>query len=161
MVEKKYQVFGEISQRVKGEKPILVGGSAVEFYTQGAYKSLDLDILGKKKDIEPIMNEMGFKKSGRHWYTEDLSLEIVGSSTKERIKTMKIGDSEFKVISVEDLIVDRLNACRHWNSELDCEQASYLLAGYNDQMDMKYLQTRAKEEKVSEELKKLKKNPEK
>jgi predicted nucleotidyltransferase len=155
MVEKKYVVFGEISRKVKGEKPILVGGSAVEFYTQGAYKSLDLDVIAKKQLLEPVLRERGFKNSGRHWYSEDVSLEIVGSSTKERVKTMKIGESRFKVISVEDLIVDRLNACKHWASELDCEQAAYLFAGYSDRLDKLYLQTRAEEEKVADHLKKL------
>ena len=152
MVAKKYQVFADITKRVKGEKPILVGGSAVEFYTQGAYKSLDLDVIAKKKYLEPVLKELGFKRSGRHWYTGDVSLEIVGAATKERIKTMKIGGHEFKVIGVEDLIIDRLNACKHWNSELDCEQAAYLLAGYMEHVDEKYLRIRAGEEKVAESL---------
>lgn len=148
MVSKKYEVFGEISARVKGNKPILVGGSAVEFYTQGAYKSLDLDVIAKKKVLEPMLKEMGFKKSGRHWYTEDVSIEIVSSHTKERTKVMKIGGHEIRIISVEDLIVDRLNACKHWDSRLDCEQATYLLAGYWDVVDKGYLRERAKEERV-------------
>ncbi|MFQ5975945.1 MAG: hypothetical protein ACE5J5_06505 [Candidatus Hydrothermarchaeales archaeon] len=151
-MSRKYEVFGEISSKVKGEKPILVGGSAVEFYTQGAYKSLDLDVIAKQGALEPVLKSMGFKKSGRHWYTEDVSLEIVSSYTKLRTKNMKIGESEMRIISVEDIIVDRLNACKHWDSSLDCEQATYLLAGYWDVSDRDYLRKRAGEEKVLDTL---------
>jgi predicted nucleotidyltransferase len=156
VVKKKYIVFATITSKTKGKKPILVGGSAVEFYTQGAYKSLDLDVIAIKKELEPTLKAMGFKKSGRHWYNEDVSLKIVSSQTKEKVKKVNIEKYTIHMISVEDLIVDRLNACKYWKSQLDCEQAEYLLKAYYPSLNKTYLEKRAREEGVSKRLNTLK-----
>lgn len=158
MVTKKYIVFATITSKIQGKKPILVGGSAVEFYTQGAYKSLDLDVIARKKELEPTLKAMGFKKSGRHWFNEDVSLEIVSSHTKEKVKKVKIEKYTIHMISVEDLIVDRLNACKHWKSQLDCEQAEYLITAYYPVLNKTYLEKRAREEGVLKKLNTLKKS---
>jgi hypothetical protein len=47
------------------------------------------------------------------------------------------------VIGLEDLIVDRLNACKHWRSEGDCEAAELLVARYRDDLDWDYLERKA------------------
>lgn len=42
------------------KKPILVGGSAVEFYTRGMSKNIDMDIVADRKVIEPLLIGQGF-----------------------------------------------------------------------------------------------------
>jgi len=44
------------------------------------------------------------------------------------------------------LIVDRLNACKHWKPQYDCEQAQVLLEVYSEKIDQEYLKKRMKEE---------------
>jgi DNA-binding transcriptional ArsR family regulator len=42
----KFGILAEISEKLpKNKKPVLVGGSAVEFYTRGTCKSIDIDLL--------------------------------------------------------------------------------------------------------------------
>jgi hypothetical protein len=51
-------------------------------------------------------------------------------------------------VGVEDLIIDRLAAAKHWKSTRGEEQARALFHVFAKQMDMKYLRKRATEEKV-------------
>jgi len=56
------------------------------------------------------------------------------------------------------LIVDRLNACKHWKSQYDCEQAQVLVGAYSGKLDWEYLKKRMKEEDLELEL--IASNPE-
>jgi len=56
------------------------------------------------------------------------------------------------VICVEDLIIDRLCACKFWDSVYDCGQAKMLARAYKKKLDKNYLQDRAKEEEVTDLL---------
>ncbi len=75
----KFGILAEISEKLpKNKKPILVGGSAVEFYTRGTYKSLDIDLLADREALEKVLEKMGFSKIGRHWfYTKDIGIEAI------------------------------------------------------------------------------------
>ena len=66
--------------------------------------------------------------------------------TVELIVTYK--GKKIRIISVEDLIVDRLCACIFWNSPADCEQAKMLVKAYRDKLDINYLKNRAEKEDV-------------
>ena len=82
----KFRILADISERLSGnKKPILVGGGAVEFYTRGTCKSIDIDLLGDRETLVKLLEDMGFSKTGRHWfYTKDIGIEIVGSSAEGR-----------------------------------------------------------------------------
>ncbi len=59
----KFKILGEISEKLpENKKPILVGGSAVEFYTRGTCKSLDIDLLADRDSLKRVLEEMGFSK---------------------------------------------------------------------------------------------------
>lgn len=45
-----------------------------------------------------------------------------------------------EIIGVEDLIIDRLNACKHWKSEIDCEMTELLVLRYRKELDWTYLE---------------------
>ena len=47
------------------------------------------------------------------------------------------------VIGLEDLIIDRMNACKHRQSEVDGEMAELLIVRYRDELDWAYLEKRA------------------
>ncbi|SNQ61492.1 hypothetical protein [Candidatus Methanoperedens nitratireducens] len=53
------------------------------------------------------------------------------------------------------MIVDRLNACKHWRSQYDCEQAQVLIGVYSDKLDREYLKKRMKEEDLETDLIKI------
>lgn len=104
-----------------------------------------------------LLEDMGFSKTGRHWfYTKDIGIEIVGSSAEgRRVNEVLHEGKVIRIISIEDLIVDRLNACKHWKSQYDCEQAQVLAGAYGDKLDTDYLKSRMKEEDLEMELLKI------
>ncbi|MBU4139638.1 MAG: hypothetical protein KJ729_06850, partial [Euryarchaeota archaeon] len=101
-----------------------------------------------------LFDSIGFSKTGRHWfYTKDIGIEIVGSSAEGRRVNEVLHEGKLiRIISIEYLIVDRLNACKHWKSQYDCEQAQVLEGAYRDKLDMEYLKKRMKEEDLEMEL---------
>ncbi len=154
----KFRILAEVSEKLpEKKKPILVGGSAVEFYTRGTCKSLDIDLLADRDALVRVLEDMGFSKIGRHWfYTKDIGIEIVGNSPEGRRVNEVLHEGKLiRVLSIEDLIVDRLNACKHWKSQYDCEQAQVLVGAYLDKLDREYLKKRMKEEDLETDLIKI------
>jgi len=59
----KFRILGQISEKLpNSKKPILVGGSAVELYTRGTCKSIDIDLLADRNSLVKVLDEMGFSK---------------------------------------------------------------------------------------------------
>lgn len=129
----------------------------MEFYTRGTCKSIDIDLIADREPLIKVLEEMGFSKIGRHWfYTKDIGIEIVGDSVEGRhVNEVKHEGKTIRVISIEDLIVDRLNACKHWKSQYDCEQAQILFGVYSTKLDMEYLRKRMEEEDLEIDLLKI------
>ncbi len=162
MVDRKIYFMGLLTQEAekKGEKPIVVGGSAVDFYTEGIYQSYDIDLVSNRKIIGEILeNVFNFKPSGKNWINEQigLSVEIPDSrlaGDKDKVTVIRIGNLNVYVIGFEDLIIDRLNACVHWESQTDCEQAQFMLRIYRERLDFEYLEKRARSEGILKRLRK-------
>lgn len=51
------------------------------------------------------------------------------------------------LIGIEDIILDRMSATKHWQDEESKDWATYLMAAYYDQLDWEYI-----ERKVLEKL---------
>lgn len=158
MTKNKFKVLGEISKRM-GNDIILVGGGAVEFYTNGWYVTGDLDVITtNRKMLIALLLEMGYERVSERGYIKDeIFIDIVGSYFDRHSDEIGIKGTDLtvRVISIEDIIIDRLCACVHWVSQKDCEQAGYLLAGYANKLDMEYLMQRANGEQVLDKLEEL------
>jgi hypothetical protein len=154
----KFTVLGEISKSM-GQDLVLVGGGAVEFYTNGWYVTGDLDVITlNRKKLDSVLLEMGFEKfSVRGYLRDEIFIDVVGFEFDRRADDIGIKGTDLviRMISIEDIIVDRLCACVHWDSPGDCEQAEYLLAGYLDKLDRGYLFQRAADEEVIERLERM------
>ncbi|NPA98667.1 MAG: hypothetical protein GXO43_04740, partial [Crenarchaeota archaeon] len=66
-----------------------------------------------------------------------------------------IREFEILIDPPEDLIIGYLAAWKYWESDIDKEKALLLLISLYDILDYDYLQARAREEKVEEELRLL------
>lgn len=136
-------------------EPVLVGGAAVAFYTDGKYTTRDIDMTApSRKDVGDVMGTLGFKKFGKDYINKALNVyvefpsEAIGPT--ERYSIIKIEDTGLKIISIEDLIVDRLNSFRHWGSSVDGLNSLRLLElGLADEAR---LEERAREEDVLDAL---------
>lgn len=149
-----------------GKAPIVVGGEAVEIYTQGSYTTGDIDIKSPLEITKSVLKEWGFSKKGRTWFNEALDIYIdwlgasldEGQEAEERVSTIWIARGlEIKVISIEDLVIDRLNAAKYWGDVDSLMWARALLdikKRSGERIETKYLRRRAKKEGITDLLSK-------
>lgn len=145
--------------------PVLVGGAAVELYTGSAVTTGDFDIVTPcQSEFEMLLQEHGFvRPSGpgmatRGWIHPELGLgfEIVGANVLDgnsdtaRFKLINTGeDGNAQVISVEDIIADRMGQFASGNAPEMREQARKLFALYPD-ADKVYMEKRIRQETEGE-----------
>lgn len=145
-----------------GTPPIVVGGEALEIYTQGSYTTGDIDIISQPDELESALKDWGFIKTGRLWLNKQLDIYIDwrGGSLGEgkQPETIKIGEGlEVKVIAIEDLIIDRLNAVKWWG-DTDSLMWAKVLIGIKKavgRVDTDYLKERAKKEEIEDIMERL------
>ncbi len=155
--------MGLLTQEAEKRKvqPIVVGGSAVDFYTEGIYPSYDIDLVSNRKIIGEILeNVFKFKQSGKNWINEQIGLSVEVpdnrlAGDKDKVTVIRIENLKVYVIGFEDLIIDRLNACVHWKSQRDCDQAQYIIRYYRNRLDFRYLEKKAKDEGILKALRKF------
>lgn len=141
-------------------EPILVGGGALEFYTAGGYSTHDTDLaLPHGPEVDAAFAEMGFQKEGRFWYHADLDLLFeapapAGLPGEDAARTeVEVDGLRVVIIGVEDLLIDRLRAWVHWNSDEDGRWSRRLAHLYAERLDWSYLRERTR--KVPEEAERL------
>ncbi|BBB91645.1 MAG TPA: DUF6036 family nucleotidyltransferase [Methylomusa anaerophila] len=136
----------------KGTNIVMVGGSAVEFYTVANYLTRDIDFVAARPDsIKEVMTELGFSNDGGTWYLADSPNDVVVEFPKgpldgswDRVQIVSGPDgTSVKVISIEDILVDRASGVKHWNDS--DEWVKYMMAGHYDKIDWDYLNKRSKE----------------
>ena len=132
--ERTIMIAALISESLKWieQDPVLVGGAAVEFYTQGQYHTADIDMVTEGgKEMISLMEMLGFEKIGKDFvdHRREIYVEFPGSylGAGEKVKSLKIGKRFLRIISLEDLIVDRLCAYKFWQSGIDGVNALLLL----------------------------------
>ncbi|MFA4917808.1 MAG: hypothetical protein WC581_00995 [Thermodesulfovibrionales bacterium] len=69
-------------------------------------------------------------------------LENIGKDAPLEIVELGEGLS-CRIIGIEDLIIDRLNACKYWKSQIDCEMSELLVNRYASEMDWDYMEKKA------------------
>lgn len=144
--------------RLGWTSPVIIGGHAVEFYTAGGYTTADIDLAAASEPLAAVLSKWGFDREGRHWYDRELGLAVEAPSGRlapeqeARATEVRLHGSVARVLGIEDLVIDRLNACVHWESQEDCDWALTLLQAYRDRLDMDYLCRRARSEEVLVQL---------
>lgn len=141
----------------RSEAPVLVGGGAVELYTGGAYVTGDLDFVGLLTDaVTGELQDQGFRRRGRHWVHPEAGIFIeLPARTFDRVvrvDSTAIGEAVVRVLSPEDVLVDRLAAWKFWRSSLSGVNAYLIWKERGDEMDMAWLERSAKLETVEDAL---------
>ncbi|WP_027416094.1 DUF6036 family nucleotidyltransferase [Aneurinibacillus terranovensis] len=129
---------------------IIVGGFSVELYTRNSYVTEDIDFVMDGRDkANSVLLQLGFKQQGKDWLNGELGLvvEIPDNwldGDYNRITKLNIGNGRYvNVIGIEDIICDRLRACKFWKSENDCEWAFRLFYSHKERIDIQYLNEKA------------------
>lgn len=157
-------VLARVSEAMKRRHclpPVLVGGGAVELYSNSAIATGDFDLSTARQDVfeEALRGEGFVRPSGpgratRGWVHPDLQLgfEVVsdslldGNADRDRVRLIAVGDAgEISVISVEDMIADRMGQYASGTAREMLEQARALFGLYPD-ADRAYMDRRIREE---------------
>lgn len=102
-----------------GDEPVLVGGAVAAIYTEGRYVSDDLDFVSwrNERQFKPILERLGFSKSGMHWSHPDtpLLLQFVNSPVmvgKKHVKhaaELSTALGNLRILSPLDCALDRFS----------------------------------------------------
>lgn len=138
-----------------GIDPVLVGGSAVAYFTDGVYTTNDIDMIAPTtNELKQVMKELGFGKIGKDFVNKRLGIYVEFPSDAlgptEKYSKLNLEGSTINIISIEDLIVDRLAAFKYWKSGIDGVNALMMLE--QDLADRGRLEDRAREEDVLDAL---------
>jgi hypothetical protein len=118
LLEKAMKLAGLVTSMFanRGYELVVVGGAAIEFYTEGEYMSGDIDLC--RKSITPvppriereIMGELGGIGGPRSWQCQDLYVDVLGfleNEARTPLRQMETPYGMISVISPEMLIVER------------------------------------------------------
>ncbi|MDF1525032.1 MAG: hypothetical protein RRA15_01435 [bacterium] len=138
-------------------RPILVGGAAMELYSEGAFITAELDFVGiVPPPVASDLKKAAFGRLGRQWLHDKESVSIVFHNDTlrkgERAVDQSFGDYPVLMVSPEDLLVDRLASWRHRESPTHGVQAYLLYYLKHGPMDLEHLRQRAAQEDVEPAL---------
>jgi predicted nucleotidyltransferase len=145
----------------RGGTFVIVGGHAVEFYTRGHYATADADLLTPDKaPLAQLLIEWGFELEGRVYWHADLELVVDLIDARipgdpERVVDVGIRGLTVRILPVEEVIIDRLNAGVHWDSPNDIRWTAAVCRANRARLDWDYLRRRAQEEQTSDALETL------
>jgi hypothetical protein len=138
----------------RGIELVVVGGSAIEFYTEGAYTSGDVDlcVLSAREALtvrlrQEIMGQLHAKGGPRSWEVAGAYVDILGAfenMARTRVRTIAAPFGDVKVSPVEELIVERVLVSKYpgdYPPALDCAK-KILAAGLQDEIEVDWAEVK-------------------
>lgn len=117
----------------KGVQLVVVGGSAIEFYTEGAYTSGDVDLCVMAATTpltirlrQEIMGKLGATGGPRTWEVSGAYVDMLGwfeNLARTAIRTIVAPYGDVRVSPIEELIVERILVAKYprdYPPALDC-----------------------------------------
>lgn len=136
-------------REVLTSEPVVVGGTAEDFWTADEYHETDLDIVtwSLTEDEQALLSSLGFKQDGRHWVhgASGVPVEFPEPTLKgdpKRVHREPAGTGIAPIIGVEDLYLDRVRQSTMVPPDpgLGTYQSALAIAASNyDQMDWSYV----------------------
>ncbi|HMW47225.1 MAG TPA: nucleotidyltransferase, partial [Cellvibrionaceae bacterium] len=123
----------------QGIEVVLVGGLAVEIYTENIYLTKDIDVVNtnyaSSRHLNTAMAQLGFAKKGRIYVnpTTDITVEFptgplsVGDELITRVTVAQLATGQIPILQVSDIVKDRLAAYFHWRDRQSLVQALAIL----------------------------------
>ncbi|EHT3598182.1 hypothetical protein KXQ08_001256 [Staphylococcus pseudintermedius] len=136
----------------KINRPIIVGGLSMEFHTDSAYTTRDIDfVTSASLEMQSILHELGFKKEARIFIHDKLNIAVdIANNSLEysesysRIIKVKVGKNYFYVVSPEDMLIDRILDYSYADNYDYC---LLLIANKFEALDVDYIRDKIKWDK--------------
>jgi len=133
------------------EAPVIIGGCALSYYSREVYFTSDIDLAyADREALDKALKGIGFGKEGRYWVHEGLKMAIEAPASSlpgqdSPVEVVELGEGlQCSIVGIEDLVIDRLNAFKHWKSEIDGEMVELLIRRYKNDLDWSYLEKKAR-----------------
>ena len=103
LLERALKLAGLVTSlfQARGIPLVVVGGSAVEFYTEGGYMSGDIDFCRRSlvgaspRLVKELLAPLGGHSSGRNWMVCGLCIDILGILELETAKEFRIVETPY------------------------------------------------------------------
>jgi len=156
--ERKLAVAAIVNELVRplGFRAVVIGGLAVEFWTQGDYTTADIDLyLPWTPQVDVALASAGFIKEGRHWTVPDHGVFVEAPASalgeQEEVHEVVLADGHVAVVlALEDVLIDRLHQFVAGGYRDVTSQAIALLG--SDELDSERLKARARDEGLDSAL---------
>jgi hypothetical protein len=132
------------------QAPVIIGGCALSYYSREVYFTSDIDLAyADREALDKVLKNIGFGKEGRYWVHEGLKMAIEAPASSlpgqdSPVEVVELGEGlQCSIIGIEDLVIDRLNACKYRKSEIDGEMVELLIRRYTNDLDWSYLEKKA------------------
>lgn len=148
-------LFGALLARETAleDRLVLVGGLAIAVYTEGAYVSEDVDVVGGRTRIGAALRRWGFEWDAPYWRRDDLRLLVqpardryVGNSNG--LTTLQTSHGPVTLAAIEDLLVRRLVYAKSRRDPRFIDEAALLITAGGETLDPGYLQAEVRYERV-------------
>ena len=125
---------------------VLVGGLAVEIYSENIYLTQDIDMIDvsyrKPAELRKAMKQIGFEKTGRVFSnkTTDITVEFpsapitVGDERVTETTIVASAAGDIPILKPGDVIKDRLAAFFHWRDKPSLVQALAVLVRFPEEL---------------------------
>ena len=132
---------------------VIVGGSAIEVYAQGAYVSGGIDVCAPRDPVVATLEEWGFRRPGREWVRLDwkIVVDLVGPRPSGSMLLTRVVETPYGPVrlgAVEDLLLGRLALIKFWKEADEIKNARLLLKLPG--IDWSYVAFRARKENLED-----------
>ncbi|WP_214628890.1 DUF6036 family nucleotidyltransferase [Paenibacillus agaridevorans] len=141
--------------------PIVVGGLVVATYTQGLYKTRDIDLIAVNSDFPyRVMERLGYVKvDSKDCFNPDMNSIVEFPSGRysgsyDRVLEYEVEETGLvvHVQGMEDIILDRIEAFASTRDQRSLEWATKMIGVMYDHIDWSYCHSQAKERKINQEF---------
>src|SRR5690349_24178470 len=124
--------------RERGVELVVVGGSAIELLTEGAYNSVDLDLCHithatlPLRERQEIMGLMGAQGGPRNWQVAGMYLDLLGpveSFARTPYRRLQGPYGVIVLMKAEDLLVERVLVSGYPQPNVAARDCARKLAG--------------------------------
>jgi hypothetical protein len=130
--------------------PIVVGGTAEEYWTSAEYHQTDLDLCAPLSPADrKTLVALGFERDGRHWYHPRAQVAVEFPDTRidgdeGRTEEVPVGSGRARLIGLDDLYLDRLKQATvgERRGGVEFESALAVVAANLDRIDWTYVSSR-------------------